>query len=91
MKWVLTVLVLILLSLQLRLWVGEGSLAQVNALEQQIAEQVAENNKLRERNQQLLNEVKELREGTAGIEEKARADMGMIKDDETFFLYLPEE
>lgn len=91
MKLVWALLVFILISLQVRLWVGEGSLAEVDALNAKIALQQEENNKLRERNLQLLFEVKELREGTEGIEEKARSDMGMIKDDETFFLYIPDE
>jgi cell division protein FtsB len=88
-KWIWALLVFILISLQLRLWVGEGSLAEVDALNDKIALQELENNKLRSRNLELLHEVRELRLGTEGIEEKARSDMGMIKDDETFFLYIP--
>ena len=85
MKWVWALLVFILIGLQVRLWVGEGSLAEVDSLQEQ------ENNKLRQRNLALLHEVRELRQGTEGIEEKARSDMGMIKDDETFFLYIPPD
>ncbi|MFT4998854.1 MAG: cell division protein FtsB [Chitinophagales bacterium] len=91
MKWVWALLVFILISLQVRLWVGEGSLAEVDALTEKIALQELENNKLRRRNLALLHVVRELRQGTEGIEEKARSDMGMIKDDETFFLYIPPE
>jgi cell division protein FtsB len=90
-KWIWALLVFILISLQVRLWVGEGSLAEVDALNDKIALQEQENNKLRQRNLTLLHEVRELRQGTEGIEEKARSDMGMIKDDETFFLYIPPE
>ncbi|MFQ3324570.1 MAG: cell division protein FtsB [Pseudomonadales bacterium] len=91
MKLVWALLIFILISLQVRLWVGEGSLAEVNALTEKIVLQQLENTKLRSRNLALLHEVRELREGTEGIEEKARSDMGMIKDDETFFLYIPPE
>lgn len=91
MKWVWALLVFILIGLQVRLWVGEGSLAEVDALKGKIALQEQENNKLRQRNLVLLHEVRELRQGTEGIEEKARSDMGMIKDDETFFLYIPPD
>jgi cell division protein FtsB len=77
--------------LQVRLWIGEGSLAEVDALNEKIALQKLENSKLRSSNLALLHEVRELRQGTEGIEEKARSDMGMIKDDETFFLYIPSE
>jgi cell division protein FtsB len=90
-KLVWALLIFILISLQVRLWVGEGSLAEVNALTEKIVLQQLENTKLRSRNLALLHEVRELREGTEGIEEKARSDMGMIKDDETFFLYIPPE
>jgi cell division protein FtsB len=88
-KWVWTLLLFILISLQVRLWIGEGSLAEVDALNEKIALQELENSKLRSSNLALLHEVRELRQGTEGIEEKARSDMGMIKDDETFFLYIP--
>lgn len=91
MKWVWALLVFILIGLQVRLWVGEGSLAEVDSLKDKIALQEQENNKLRQRNLALLHEVRELRQGTEGIEEKARSDMGMIKDDETFFLYIPPD
>jgi cell division protein FtsB len=90
-KWVWALLLFILISLQVRLWIGEGSLAEVDALNEKIALQKLENNKLRSSNLALLHEVRELRQGTEGIEEKARSDMGMIKDDETFFLYIPSE
>jgi cell division protein FtsB len=90
-KWVWALLVFILIGLQVRLWVGEGSLAEVDSLKDKIALQEQENNKLRQRNLALLHEVRELRQGTEGIEEKARSDMGMIKDDETFFLYIPPD
>lgn len=91
MKWVWALLVFILIGLQVRLWVGEGSLAEVDSLKDKIALQEQENNKLRQRNLALLHEVRELRQGTEGIEEKARSDMGMIKEDETFFLYIPPD
>jgi cell division protein FtsB len=90
-KWVWALLLFILISLQVRLWIGEGSLAEVDALNEKIALQELENSKLRSSNLALLHEVRELRQGTEGIEEKARSDMGMIKDDETFFLYIPSE
>jgi cell division protein FtsB len=90
-KWVWALLLFILISLQVRLWIGEGSLAEVDALNEKIALQKLENSKLRSSNLALLHEVRELRQGTEGIEEKARSDMGMIKDDETFFLYIPSE
>jgi cell division protein FtsB len=67
-KLVWALLVFILISLQVRLWVGEGSLAEVDALTEKITLQEQENNRLRSRNLELLHEVRELREGTEGIE-----------------------
>ncbi|WP_097460268.1 cell division protein FtsB [Mangrovitalea sediminis] len=85
MKWLWTVLVLLIVLLQVRLWVGEGSFAQVWQLHHQIAEQQVENNQLSERNARLLAEVDNLRQGKGAIEERARMNLGMIRRGETFF------
>lgn len=90
MKILLTVLTIILLCLQYRLWVGEGSIAHVVRLNDQITIQQSENNALKERNRYLAAEVDALKNGTDGIEERARHQMGMIKEGETFFLIVDE-
>lgn len=84
-------MLIILLGLQYRLWVGEGSLADVVRLEREISVQQAENDRLRERNQVLAVEVDNLKTGLDSIEERARNDIGMIKKDETFFMVLKEK
>ncbi len=86
MKWLLLVLVVLLVALQNRLWQGEGSLAHAAQLERDIAQQQAENDRMRERNRILDVEVKDLRLGADSVEERARNDIGMIKKDETFFM-----
>lgn len=76
----------IFLILQLSLWFGEGGILDVHRLKTAVAEQQAENLKLRQRNQVLEAEVNDLKTGRDAIEERARLDLGMIKDDETFYL-----
>ena len=95
MNWqyrsVLIVLVLIFLGLQYRLWVGEGSWAEVRALKQQIANQERQLDRLRQTNQALQIEVDSLKNDASAIEAKARNDLGLIKKDETYFQIVNEE
>lgn len=88
MKWLLPVLLALLAALQYRLWVGEGSFAEVARLEEAIARQQVENDKMRERNRVLAVEVNELKSGLDAVEERARLEMGMIKDGETFYMLV---
>lgn len=83
--WLFVVLILLLGGLQYRLWVGEGSLAQVSGLNQQIAEQRGENQRLLERNRILEAEVMELKQGLETVEERARHELGMVKEGETLY------
>jgi cell division protein FtsB len=79
------VLLLVLAALQYRLWVGEGSLAEVRQLQLQIAAQQTELVDLRERNAALQAEVEDLRGGLEAVEARARGELGMIREGETFF------
>ncbi|MDX1367312.1 cell division protein FtsB [Pseudomonas sp.] len=83
--WLLVVLILLLVGLQYRLWVGDGSLAQVTGLKQQIADQQGENQRLLERNRILEAEVMELKQGMETVEERARHELGMVKEGETLY------
>ncbi len=85
MRWVTVFLLLVLVGLQYRLWVGEGSLAEVHSLKQEIVRQGAELEELRARNRALIAEVQNLKEGVEALEERARAELGMVKEGETFF------
>lgn len=76
----------VFLVLQFKLWFGEGGIADVHRIKQAVAQQQAENLVLRQRNAVLEAEVNDLKNGQAAIEERARLDLGMIKDDETFYL-----
>ena len=88
MKWMLGILIILLAALQYRLWISEGSLADVNRLEREIKIQQADNSRLRERNRILAVEVEDLKTGLDSVEERARNDICMIKKDETFFMIL---
>jgi cell division protein FtsB len=88
MKALMIGLVLVLTILQWRLWAGDGGVGELRQLERQLAEQQAENDSLRLRNQLLESEVLDLKNGLEAVEERARADLGMIRDDETFYMII---
>ena len=91
MKWLAAVLILIVVLLQYRLWVGDGSLAQVTRLESEIKKQAEENARLKERNRILAAEVDALKNGLEAVEERARTQMGMIKEGETFYMIVDKK
>jgi cell division protein FtsB len=92
MKWLALALFGVLLLLQYRLWFAdEGSLAEVHRLEQQLERQQSLNAELRTRNEQLEQEVLELQQGLETVEERARRDLGMIRDGETYYQVLEEQ
>lgn len=85
MKWVMTVLAVLLVLLQYKLWVGDGGVPQVIKLQQEVSVVQAEKLKLEERNQTLHAEVTDLKKGLDAIEERARSELGMVAKDETFY------
>lgn len=91
MRWVAGLLALLLVGLQLRLWSDEGGLPEVWRLEAAVAEQRAANAGLAERNRALRAEVEDLKRGLDAIEERARSELGMIGEGETFFLLVDDE
>jgi cell division protein FtsB len=88
MKILPLALLLILLALQFRLWVGDGSLAELRQLEAQVEVQQLENQELRKRNEMLESEVLDLKNGLEAVEERARSELGMVKEGETFYLIV---
>jgi cell division protein FtsB len=88
MRWLLIILMVLLAGLQFRLWVGEGSLAHQFELDTQIDEQRNENQLLKRRNEKVAQEVESLKTNLDSIEEKARRDLGMIKEGEIFYLVI---
>ncbi len=91
LKMVLAILSLILIFLQLRLWIGEGSVSTIQHLETEIATQSNENSTLLNRNEALLQDVNDLKNGLDSLEERARGELGLIKEGETFYLIVDEQ
>src|SRR5688500_3575633 len=85
MKYLAAVLLILLVLLRYRLWFGDGGVREVNRLRAEIEHQKTENELLRERNRTLAAEVQDLKKGTTAIEERARTDLGMVGQRETFF------
>lgn len=90
MKALAIVFLLVLCALQGRLWHGAGSLAEWNDLQDQIARQQLENDRLRERNALLQTDVQDLKSGLDGIEERARHELGLVKKGEIFYRIVKE-
>lgn len=84
-RWLLLVLAVLLALLQYRFWFGPGNSGEVMMLEAQVANQKRDNEGLQQRNDALAAEVKDLKEGEAAIEERARSELGMIKPGEKFY------
>jgi cell division protein FtsB len=76
-------------ALQYRLWISPDGMRDLWRTESAIDAQKAENARLEERNRKLAAEVRDLKEGRAAIEERARTDLGMIGTEETFFQVVP--
>lgn len=88
MKFLWSLMVLVIILLQTRLWFGDGSFVQVAQLQDAVEQQQIENQRLLERNRRLDEEVQDLKEGLSAIEERARMTMGMIGKDESFYMVV---
>ncbi len=85
MRITIGILVILLALLQYRLWLADGGLIEVYQLRQQVEQQRAENERLRERNRALAAEVRDLKEGLEAVEARARSELGMVGEGETFY------
>jgi cell division protein FtsB len=85
----LAILLLVLLALQFKLWFGEGGYRDVQRLAQRVEQQAQENEVLAQRNRELQAEVEDLRQGLEAIEERARSELGLIKENEEFYQVVP--
>ncbi len=89
MKWLAAALMGVLVLLQYRVWVSDSGVREVDRLQRAVATQRLENEQLAERNKQLAAEVRDLKTGMDALEERARSDLGMIGNHETFYQVVP--
>ena len=82
------ILAVLLLLLQYPLWLGKGGWLKVWDLNRQVETQQQANQQTQARNALLDAEVRDLKQGTEAVEERARSELGMIKRDEVFFQIL---
>lgn len=85
MRWLTALLLVLLLFLQYRLWLGQGGLGDMRHMKREVATQQEKNTGLAARNRVLEAEVADLKHGQAAIEERARTELGMVKKGETFY------
>ena len=90
MRWLTLVLVGLVTAVQYPLWAGKGGWFRVWEVDQQIAAQREVNGRLKVRNVALDAEVRDLKQGLEAIEERARCELGMIRQDEIFFQLLDD-
>ncbi len=88
-RWPTLLLAGLLLAVQADLWMGKGNLPYVMGLELELQRQRATNDAARERNARVAAEVDDLRDGLEMVEEKARAELGMLKPDEILVQVTP--
>lgn len=85
MRWLAIALAVLIAALQYPMWLGKGGWLQVREYDRQLAVQRDANAKLRSRNEALDADVRDLKTGSEAIEERARAELGMIRQDEVLF------
>ena len=91
MRSLLAILLLVLIALQVKMWFGEGGYRDVKRLGVRVEEQARENEVLAQRNRELQAEVDDLRQGLHAVEERARSELGMVKENEEFYQVVPAQ
>ena len=90
MRWLTLALAGLVVLIQYPLWLGKGGWLRVWEVDQQIRAQREINTRLKARNAALEAEVRDLKQGVEAIEERARSELGMIRQDEIFFQLLDD-
>ena len=91
MKWITVLLLVLLATLQYRLWFGKHSIPDYLERQEEVEHQRQQNENLRQRNSLLKADIDDLKIGMEAIEERARHELGLIKKGETFYRILPTE
>jgi cell division protein FtsB len=89
LRWLALVFVLLIAGLQYPMWLGKGGWLQVRELGRSVDAQRAANANLKARNDALDADVRDLKTGVEAVEERARAELGMVRQDEVFFQVQP--
>ena len=89
-KIILVILVSLLFALQYRLWFGKRSIPDYLALQQEVEQRQKQNANLLQRNKLLAADINDLKIGLDAIEERARNELGLIKEGETFYRIIPK-
>jgi cell division protein FtsB len=85
LRWLALVFVALIAAIQYPMWLGKGGWLQVREFDRQLVVQREKNEALKLRNEALDADVRDLKTGYEAIEERARAELGMIRGDEVFF------
>jgi cell division protein FtsB len=85
LRWLALAFIALIAALQYPMWLGKGGWLQVRELDRQLAAQRDGNARLKARNDALDADVRDLKSGHEAIEERARSELGMIRQDEVFF------
>ena len=91
MRLITLALALLLLLIQYPLWLGKGGWLRVGELEKEVAAAQEKNEGLRQRNAKLASEVNDLKDGTGAVEERARFELSMIKQNEIYVQILGKD
>lgn len=84
-RWILVILIVLLGLLQVRLWFGKNSIADFNIMQSEVEGLQKQNANLKQRNALLKADISDLQLGLESIEERARNELGLIKEGETFY------
>ncbi len=85
LRWLALILIVLLIGLQVKLWVGDGGMRDLHAIRGRVAAQKAHNAELKKRNEALAADVEDLKHGRDAVEARARSQLGLIKPGEVFY------
>lgn len=91
MRYAIIILILLLLVMQYKLWFDSGGLQQMEKLRHEIAIHKLQDQELAKQNDQLRAEVKDLKQGVDAAQERARTELGMVKQNEEYYQIVPQK
>jgi cell division protein FtsB len=90
-KKIIVLLIVLLVLLQYKIWLGDGGIPRILQLQEEVDTVQVQVDKLKERNRALEAEVTDLKKGLDAIEERARSDLGMIGQDEVYYQVIDKK